>query len=678
MTSLLLNDTRVDRNPGCQATVSALVRQLGHATRGGLATLGRGHGYAYFEDLVRHGRTPSSEAWRAAVDALAADPSLRDAIERADLVVANLEGTFHHQSIGALALGGALAVAHRMGKRVWAVNGSVEAIEPWLLHEALGPAEYLAMREPRSVAWLARHGLTAVQSADAVFLAQNFYRTAPAPGAASRAVLYTPGVVAGLGGPAAADAVLAELETLSSLGWQPVFFQLEERETALAARVAQRGWPVAGVRDVAWHAFGDYLRRFGLVVSGRYHVLIFAAMAGVPAVARPSNTSKIEGLLDLLGQPLALAHDAAELRALLSTAMPAAIDRSVIRECQRLAQRNVPPASRRSEAILVGLDWTAPAALATVLGDLYRHGPDAFETSVETAPATVQRDRYLPVRPGLMWRALFDAAGFTATSEPRLPEEDAVAVAEWPAREHWKRLNPFHDDFDSGRLCFSLQRRSGVDGVAACQAIGAMLGTRRGAGVPASRVAPDVHLVFLIASYQEFERCRVLWSDLRPGAFSVRIRVAPDDDAWLQLAGGIEEWCASQGLRCARVHRAADLDWDTPADTRRALVIASTPADPRARARSMTFIMAAHHRGWAVHSLAARVARRRRAAGSQRVAGFGLADARRTARFVGRCLSHQRARADPRTAHARHGVRPSRCALHREGCRSRARRRHGG
>ena len=61
----------------------------------------------------------------------------------------------------------------------------------------------------------------------------------------------------------------------------------------MAAAVAARGWPVEHAHHVAWNYFGAYLRQFSLLVSGRYHLLIFAAMSGVPAIARPWNTYKI-------------------------------------------------------------------------------------------------------------------------------------------------------------------------------------------------------------------------------------------------------------------------------------------------------------------------------------------------------------------------------------------------
>ena len=64
--------------------------------------------------MVTRGEQHLVEAWRAAVDGLAMDVGLADALTSADLLAVNLEGTFHHHSLGALALGGALALAVTM------------------------------------------------------------------------------------------------------------------------------------------------------------------------------------------------------------------------------------------------------------------------------------------------------------------------------------------------------------------------------------------------------------------------------------------------------------------------------------------------------------------------------------------------------------------------------------
>jgi hypothetical protein len=43
-----------------------------------------------------------------------------------------------------------------------------------------------------------------------------------------------------------------------------------------------------------------FLRRMGLVVSGRYHINIFTALAGVPFLPLSTNTGKMSGVLELL------------------------------------------------------------------------------------------------------------------------------------------------------------------------------------------------------------------------------------------------------------------------------------------------------------------------------------------------------------------------------------------
>ena len=242
MTVALLNDTRVDPNPGCQATVSMLVRLISSTVPAPVITRPRGDGYECFDALVRNGCAHSRRDWEGGVRRLEAHAPLVDALASADVVIANLEGTFHHHTVGALALGGALALAHRMGKPVWAVNGTVDAIEPWLLAETLRPAEYVALREPRSVEWLAAQGMTATQSADAAFMAEALCGRDAALDASNRAVVYTPGVLAGLAeSPVEATrGVLADLDALAAAAWHPVFLQIEDREAALARRGRQR------------------------------------------------------------------------------------------------------------------------------------------------------------------------------------------------------------------------------------------------------------------------------------------------------------------------------------------------------------------------------------------------------------------------------------------------------
>lgn len=91
-----------------------------------------------------------------------------------------------------------------------------------------------------------------------------------------------------------ADVGVALTQLLASLGDDGVYYPLEDEDGAAA-------WP---------HAVTD-LRTARLIVTGRHHGVCLAALAGVPFVALPSNTWKVEGLLELLpgGQQLCRSAD---------------------------------------------------------------------------------------------------------------------------------------------------------------------------------------------------------------------------------------------------------------------------------------------------------------------------------------------------------------------------------
>jgi hypothetical protein len=158
-----------------------------------------------------------------------------------------------------------------------------------------------------------------------------------------RTALYTPGVLASLGHPSyQPEEVIRQFAVLDAHGWKPTFLRIDDREAPLARAVADAGWAVEDNREIRWEDFGSYLQQFGHVVSGRYHVLVFAAMAGVPATALPSNTWKIDGLIELLGGQIACAESADDLATICRLAPPHTIDWPVIRACQAEARSTLP------------------------------------------------------------------------------------------------------------------------------------------------------------------------------------------------------------------------------------------------------------------------------------------------------------------------------------------------
>ena len=604
MKVVLLNDTRCDPNPGCQATVSTLVRLLSTALDAQVMTRPRGEGYEHFSAMARDGRARSRLAWGHGVDALAGTKTLLDALASADLVVANLEGTFHHHTVGALALGGAVALAHRVGTPVWAVNGSVQDIEPWLLADTLAPAAHVAVREPWSARWLHVHGVPATVAGDAAFLAETFTARQRAPAADTTRAFYTPGVrhATTLAPDLAEAEVLADLDTLAAAGWTPVFVQFEDREAPLADAATRHGWPTADARAVPWHTFGAYLRQFSLVVSGRYHALIFAAMAGVPLVARPSNTHKIEGLLDLLECSHALAHDTAALRTMLAADQMARVDEPVIRRCQTLARGNVPrhagiggaacrPSAARAVPIVEGLDWTPDVDLPGVLTQLRLSAPPLFQTSVATRPGGSGGTATTPVRSAASWRTLLCDAGLKVTHERIVPGEQADADAQTPAAQVWTLVNPLGDRAIAARRVFTVRKTASVGPLARLPRAAV------GAGLPAALRDGQVHVRLVIGDSPSFARLAPIWRGLPQGACSVVLRVEPSDAAWHDEQRCIAAWCASEGLPVWSTDDPRALPWQVPTP-RRVLVVSGAPRPELRRTLQGAFLASARHHGW--------------------------------------------------------------------------------
>lgn len=585
---VLLNDTRADPNPGCQATVSTLVRQLGVGLDAHVSTRPRGEGYQHFAPLAGTARAHAADAWYHAVSALARDADLVEALTAADLVVANLEGTFHHHTVGALALGGAMALTHRLGRPLWAVNGTVEAIEPWLLAATLLPAARVAVREPRSARWLRARGVVATAAADAAFLAETFVARDASPSARG-AVCYTPGVLHGttVARDAAAHEVVADLETLRAAGWSPTFVQIEDREASLADAARGRGFAVDDARTVTWPSFGAYLRRFGLVVSGRYHVLIFAAMAGVPLLARPSNTHKIEGLLELIDRPDAFVADTPALAERLRGDLPRPVSVQTIRACQARARAQL-PASTGTATFVTGLDWTRAEDLPQVLSALRAAASTTLDVVVGTTPWDAGPGLALPVRGDARWRAHFDAAGFDVTGD-RVVSGDARR--DNPAWCAVPLVNPLADSAIGGRRVFSVRRRPTAPDPA----------RRRAIEVPAVDAAA-AHVRVVLADVDAFDRVAPDLLARPPGTSSAVLRPDVADQAWSAALEQIAMWCASHDIAVWRADGPDAVDWE-PSATRRLLVVPGYDGTARRRVGSGAFIAAARWHGW--HTIAA-------------------------------------------------------------------------
>jgi len=653
----LVNDTRQDRNPGCQATVSSLVCLLEESLQTTVRTLPLGTGYDHF--LRVPAGAAAEAAWRLAVDDLERDLAVRDAFKDASRIVVNLEGTFHHHTVGALALGGLIAVAHRQGLPVWAVNGTVEGVEPWLLKATLATVEYLAVREPMSAVWLEEQGLSPVLSADCAVLADVFQPFSATSIVPARSALYTPGVFgrSDQSRHVAPDDVVTDLRTLEAAGWHPVYFEMEAAEFAISERVREQGWPVVRVNDVPWQSFGTWLRQFDLVVSGRYHVLLFAAMAGTPWIAMPSNTWKIDGLLAHLDDARGIAVGPGMLEPRLAEPYARRDMSAIVERNRQFAALNVPsaherwqrpsralicaPSSAVSMPVLVpakdvvhvswpperavpgqaagalvsaltavpviggtrlvaGLERVAPADLADVLFALRDTGDGPVAVTVDTAPSEDSNRTHLTIRPASLWRRMFIAAGFEVLTELEEPNTATPRAEEdWSVRQHWTRLNPFRDLDGAHRRSFLLRALPDpAQRESSRQAIELLLGVMPRAMMPPTLVDPTSHVVFLVGTYQEFRQYLAIWPHLPAGSFSVLLRGGLREQSWTRRARCIEAWLAGRGIEMRTADSVRGVPWSSYRQQRIVLVTGADSSAYDSHMWNSAMVVSAREHGW--------------------------------------------------------------------------------
>jgi hypothetical protein len=334
MNLLFANDTSGTSNPGCQGTVHGLLQCLRQADHRIVSRLPLGYQYRLFSNCFagpaastpsfrgqlrlarawRTLRTGSPDAanggassprticpakWQAAVSRFgeAMEPIWREA----EGLVVNGEGTIHHDSVGALTLIGLCAAAKRLGKHVALVNCSIFELDPFLLEMLRMHVDALVVREPVTLRYLQARQIPARLSADCLFLAGD----PSSPSLAGRTwaegklprVIYTPGVLSGTA-KIGEQMVANDIRALSATGREVLYYVVELEDEPLARVAAAHGARIVPLGAIPWQEVIAFLRTAELVVSGRYHINIFSALAGVPFIPMETNTPKMHGLLD--------------------------------------------------------------------------------------------------------------------------------------------------------------------------------------------------------------------------------------------------------------------------------------------------------------------------------------------------------------------------------------------
>lgn len=295
MKILLANDTGIIDHFGCLAVSDAHARMLGRA----------GHTVAsriFVNELKRFSASTENDL----IANIARDDALVEKIEACDAVVVNGEGTIHHGAgQGLLAL---LAVAQSKKKITVLVNAVLQETNGF--DTVFAKLEDITVREPNSLYHLKSRGYYGRVVPDSAFGAR-----------------YSEAAV-GISGIAVTDCHPSRTDIRHILD---TYVAQNESATRLPLQHAE-------IRN-SWSALPSSIRNVDLLITGRHHGVYLALLAGIPFVALPSNTFKIEGALKFFQFEKFFAQSLVELSC---TAELALDNRSLFKEFSERQAENFP------------------------------------------------------------------------------------------------------------------------------------------------------------------------------------------------------------------------------------------------------------------------------------------------------------------------------------------------
>lgn len=342
---LFFNDTRVEINPGCHATVNELSSFIKQNIKDSEITFfPLGSEYELFTRVKTKksifykvinlssrvltkfrlknpikAKTSSLDLrlWKQiSLNELSASVKYR--IDGCDLVVINMEGTIHHNSIGGLTLMGITNYAIRKKKKIALVNGSYQAMDDRITRRILKNVDFISVREIKSLKYLQERNITVSLIPDFAFLADinkgfSLDHKLNLKDSFEKKCLYTAGVLGvypkqkyGI----ELDTIITQINDLRNLGYEPYYLEIEENEKFISEALTQLGVNIISYDDgMTYKNIGTILEQFDLTITGRYHIGVFSLMKGIPTFFLKSNTFKIEGLLEMLNISNLIIHN---------------------------------------------------------------------------------------------------------------------------------------------------------------------------------------------------------------------------------------------------------------------------------------------------------------------------------------------------------------------------------
>ncbi len=311
---VLLLDNRLDENWGSQATTTELVRGL-QATYPGATINGirrteiRDPKWAFSLGYRWAPRGPISN-WRDPLGKVGARLLMRkwqSALENADLVVVNGEGTLHPQPQAFAWLSIIDKILASRKCPVWVVNCSIELGDgsmSGLLDRVLTRVDRLVLREPVSFRLAIERGWNAELGTDCAFLAAADSGERVSSWLSNQGIQGEFAVVTGSAnaGAWAIESVREWIQALMQRNLKIVFAASTPTDHRLYERL-ELDCPLFSSKEIDHLAMISLIGRASLHVGGRFHPTIFAACAGTPFVCIDGETHKMFALMELLGTP---------------------------------------------------------------------------------------------------------------------------------------------------------------------------------------------------------------------------------------------------------------------------------------------------------------------------------------------------------------------------------------
>lgn len=243
------------------------------------------------------------------------------------------------------------------------------------------------------------------------------------------------------------------------------------------------------------------------------------------------------------------------------------------------------------------LERLAPDVLPSLLTNLWTEGHARVHVSIASSPVGRYGEGARTVRPLSVWKTLFDLAGFDVEREDFIYDSEPDDSG-WSAPRHWRLVNPFRADGDRHRRAIILRRRSTFRPDPAWTAeMRRILGLRT-ASIDPSSISADVHLVFLVGTYQEFRQYQALWSALPRERFTVLLRDGGAEPGWINRRRCMEAWLATRRIGWRAVSDVSSVAWNLRTHKHRVLVTGADSNVFRSHILNAAFVVAARERGW--------------------------------------------------------------------------------